>query len=80
MNHFEVKSLSSFGCESMNEGIRAAGAVISYLSLLKSEFPKNLTSLKLLEDQEYLVLDSNTQRNLEITGNAFDGRVEGIFG
>ncbi|MHA2112407.1 MAG: DNA mismatch repair protein MutS [Candidatus Hodarchaeales archaeon] len=77
MNHFKVKSLSGFGCESMNEGIRAAGAVISHLSLLKAEFPKNLMNLKLLDDQEYLVLDSNTQRNLEIIGNAFDGRVEG---
>jgi len=77
MDHFEVKSLSGFGCESMNEGIRAAGAVISHLSMLKSEFPRNLTNLKLLEDQEYLVLDSNTQRNLEIIGNTFDGRVEG---
>ncbi|MCK4849563.1 MAG: DNA mismatch repair protein MutS, partial [Candidatus Heimdallarchaeota archaeon] len=77
MDHFEVKSLSGFGCESMNEGIRAAGAVISHLSMLKSEFPRNLTNLKLLEDKDYLVLDSNTQRNLEIIGNAFDGRVEG---
>ncbi|MHA1237459.1 MAG: DNA mismatch repair protein MutS, partial [Candidatus Hodarchaeales archaeon] len=77
MDHFEVKSLSGFGCESMNEGIRAAGAVISHLSMLKSEFPRNLTNLKLIEDQEFLVLDSNTQRNLEIIGNAFDGRVEG---
>jgi DNA mismatch repair protein MutS len=77
MDHFEVKSLSGFGCESMNEGIRAAGAVISHLSMLKSEFPRNLTKLKLLDDQEYLVLDSSSQRNLEIIGNAFDGRVEG---
>jgi DNA mismatch repair protein MutS len=77
LDHFQVKSLNGFGCESMKEGIRSAGAVISHLRMLKSDFPTNLTSLKLLEDHQYLVLDSNTQRNLEIIGNAFDGRTEG---
>lgn len=77
MNHFEVKSLAGFGCESMVEGVRAAGAIISHLGMLKPDFPLNISSLKTLDNQDYLILDSNTQRNLEIIGNAFDGRIEG---
>ena len=77
LNHFNVKSLAGFGCDLMEEGIRATGAVISHLAMLKPDFPSNLTSLKLLDDTSSLILDSNTQRNLEIIGNAFDGRVAG---
>ncbi len=77
LNHFQVKSLAGFGCESMEEGIRATGAVISHLAMLKPDYPSNLTTLKLLDDESSLILDSNTQRNLEIIGNAFDGQITG---
>ncbi|MHA2330143.1 MAG: DNA mismatch repair protein MutS, partial [Candidatus Hodarchaeales archaeon] len=77
LDHFKVRSLAGFGCESMIEGIRASGAVISHLVLLKHDFPSNLTSLKLIDDRSCLILDSNTQRNLEIIGNAFDGHIKG---
>ncbi|MFX1514907.1 MAG: DNA mismatch repair protein MutS [Promethearchaeota archaeon] len=77
LNHFEVRSLAGYGCDSMTEGIRAAGAIISYLKMLKSDYPSNISSLRTLDNRNYLTLDSNTQRNLEIIGNAFDGTVEG---
>ncbi len=77
MKHFEVKSLAGFGCESMVEGIRAAGAIISYISTLKEELPDNILSLRTLDNREFLVLDSNSQRNLEIIANAFDGKMTG---
>lgn len=77
LNHFQVNSLAGYGCESMTEGVRAAGAIVSYLSLLKQDYPSNISSLRTLDDRDFLILDSNTQRNLEIIGNAFDGKVEG---
>lgn len=77
LDHFEVEMLDGFGCGSMIEGIRAAGAILSYLSLLQRDYPSNISSLRTLDNQNYLILDSNTQRNLEIIGNAFDGKIEG---
>ena len=77
LNHFEVKSLAGYGCASMAEGIRAAGAIISYLKMLKKDYPSNISFLRTLDNRYYLILDSNTQRNLEIVGNAFDGKLEG---
>ncbi|MFX0125827.1 MAG: DNA mismatch repair protein MutS [Candidatus Hodarchaeota archaeon] len=77
LNHFEVKSLAGYGCDSMVEGIRAAGAIISYLKMLKKDYPSNISFLRTLDNRNYLILDSNTQRNLEIIGNAFDGKIEG---
>lgn len=77
MSHFQVASLAAFGCESMIEGTRAAGAILNYLSLLKDEYPTNITTLRTLDNSKFLILDSNTQRNLEITENAFDGKIEG---
>ncbi|MFX0152636.1 MAG: LAGLIDADG family homing endonuclease, partial [Candidatus Hodarchaeota archaeon] len=77
MNHFEVKSLAGFGCDSMIEGVQAAGAVLSHLEMLKKDFPNNISSLRVIDNRNHLILDSSTQRNLEILTNAFDGRVEG---
>ncbi|MFX0087330.1 MAG: DNA mismatch repair protein MutS, partial [Candidatus Hodarchaeota archaeon] len=77
IEHFEVKSLAGFGCESMVEGIRAAGAIISYISTLKEELPDNISSLHTLDNREFLILDSNSLRNLEIVANAFDGKMTG---
>jgi DNA mismatch repair protein MutS len=77
MNHFEVKSLAGYGCDSMTEGIQAAGAVLFHLGMLKEDYPNNISSLRTIDNRNYLILDSSTQRNLEIIANAFDGRVEG---
>ncbi|MFW9905629.1 MAG: DNA mismatch repair protein MutS [Candidatus Thorarchaeota archaeon] len=77
LNHFEVSSLAGYGCDSMIEGIRAAGAIISYLKMLKKDYPSNISFLRTLDNRNHLILDSNTQRNLEIIGNAFDGKIEG---
>ena len=77
LDQFEVRSLAGYGCDSMVEGIRAAGAIISYLKMLKKDYPSNISSLRTLDNRNYLILDSNTQRNLEIIGNAFDGKIEG---
>ena len=77
LDHFQVNSLDGFGCASMIEGVRAAGAILSYLSLLKKDYPSNISSLRTLDNRNYLILNSNTQRNLEILGNAFDGKIEG---
>jgi DNA mismatch repair protein MutS len=77
LNHFKVRSLAGYGCDSMDEGIRAAGAIISYLKMLKKDYPSNISSLRTLDNRNYLILDSNTQRNLEIIGNAFDGKIVG---
>ncbi len=77
LNHFDVKSLQGYGCEAMIEGVRAAGALIIYLSMLKKEFPSNISSLRTISNRNYLTLDSTSQRNLEIVGNAFDGSIRG---
>jgi DNA mismatch repair protein MutS len=77
LDHFEVKSLSAFGVDTLPEGTRAAGAILSHLAMLKKEYPSNISSLRTLQDQRYLVLDASTQKNLEITENAFDRRIEG---
>lgn len=77
LDHFEVKSLAAFGVDILPEGIRAAGAILSHLAMLKKEYPSNISSLRTLQDQRYLILDASTQKNLEITENAFDGRIEG---
>jgi DNA mismatch repair protein MutS len=76
LNHFKVTSLEGYGCEGMVVAISAAGALLNYLE----ETQKSTTvfkKIKVLRRETHMVLDANTQKNLEITRNMRDGGKEG---
>lgn len=63
---FETETLSSFGYSEFPEGFRAAGAIVAYLNeTRKSNLPK-FDTIKSYNISEYLSLDVNTARNLEL--------------
>ncbi len=64
--HFGVANLDGFGLSGLSEGIRAAGAAISYLKDLKKRDLKQITTIHHLETSSHLVLDETSQRNLEL--------------
>jgi DNA mismatch repair protein MutS len=65
-SHFGVANLDGFGLTGLSEGIRAAGAAISYLKDLKKRDLKQITTIRHLETSNHLVLDETSQRNLEL--------------
>jgi DNA mismatch repair protein MutS len=65
--HFKTHSLKGFGCEELNAGIIAAGAVIHYLEENYKSRLEHFNSLQSLNLSHYMILDENTRRNLEIT-------------
>ncbi|HZJ82939.1 MAG TPA: DNA mismatch repair protein MutS, partial [Clostridia bacterium] len=65
--HFKVHSLEGYGCEHMDEGIRAAGALLEYLSETQKNSLRHITSIKPHQTQSSMVLDISTRRNLELT-------------
>ena len=76
LKHFRVSSLDGYGCEGMVVAISAAGALLTYLE----ETQKDLLSFKkisVLKRESHMLLDTITQRNLEITKNMKDGEKEG---
>jgi DNA mismatch repair protein MutS len=75
--HFEVATLDGFGLRGKPMATRAAGAILAYLEDTQRQ------SLKLLQDlgtytlDEFMVLDAETRRNLELTETIRTGKTQG---
>ncbi|MBI4530892.1 MAG: DNA mismatch repair protein MutS [Candidatus Latescibacteria bacterium] len=67
ISHFGVTSLKGFDCEDLNEGICAAGAALKYLKDNQKAALTHISQILRYRPTDILVLDSTTQRNLEIT-------------
>lgn len=66
LHHFEVMTLSAFGCENLPLATRAAGAIIAYLRDTQPDALANLTNLQSYKTDRFIQLDPQTFRNLEI--------------
>ncbi len=75
--HFKTTSLKGFGCENLDQGISAAGAVLNYLKETQKNNLSHITSLNLYTDDDFMHLDAATRRNLEITASIMGGEKEG---
>jgi DNA mismatch repair protein MutS len=76
LNHFKVKSLAGFGLEDRRFAVAAAGALLYYLKKIRKDSLTLVHQLSYLHAADHLVLDATTIRNLELTKNLRDGRVE----
>ena len=66
LRHLKVASLEPFGCDRLPLAIRAAGAILDYLSQTQRSAAGQLTSLYTYHPDRYMVLDPQTRRNLEL--------------
>ncbi|MEJ6751238.1 MAG: DNA mismatch repair protein MutS, partial [Bacteroidia bacterium] len=64
--HFNIESLRGFGIEHMEEATIAAGAVIHYLNQTHHTDLEHINSIKRIDEQSHVWIDSFTIRNLEI--------------
>ncbi len=72
--HFGTKDLTPFQCESMDTALKAAGCLLQYAKdTQRSELP-HIQSLQVEQQQDSVVLDAATRRNLEIDRNLAGGR------
>lgn len=56
-----------FDMQNFKAGNLASGALIEYLNETQKRVLKNINKIKIVRNQDYLMLDSNTRRNLELT-------------
>ena len=64
---FKTNSLDSFGYENYKLGFQASGALVSYIwETMKENFPK-FDRIESYELSEYVMIDSSTRKNLELT-------------
>jgi DNA mismatch repair protein MutS len=78
-DHFEVHSLDGFGCEQLPLSISASGALLSYLKETQKTHLNYINSLHTFSTDEFMMLDSVTQRNLELLKNIRDGTSRGTL-
>ncbi len=64
--HFNIESLRGFGIEHMEEATIAAGAIIHYLNQTHHTDLEHINSIKRIDEQNHVWIDSFTIRNLEI--------------
>jgi DNA mismatch repair protein MutS len=67
LKHFSAASLESYGCARLPLAIRAAGALIAYISGANRSALTQLTRLVTYSTEQYMTLDPHTRRNLEIS-------------
>ncbi len=66
LDHFEAKTLAAYGCEEKPLVAQAAAVIIVYLRDTQPEALANLTRLQSYTTQNFMQLDPQTIRNLEI--------------
>lgn len=76
-NHFQVATLDGFGLRNKPMAVRAAGAILSYLEETQKASLKLLSELSAYSLDEFMVLDAETRRNLELTETIRSGKKEG---
>ncbi len=72
-----ASSLAPYGIAGKENAIAAAGALIEYLKETQKHALSNITSIRLINKDNFVVLDSNAVRNLELVKNNSENKVYG---
>ncbi|MFM8684529.1 MAG: DNA mismatch repair protein MutS, partial [Chthoniobacterales bacterium] len=81
-DHYRVQSLDGFGCTGLAQGVRAAGALLHYVTRSLRRDAAHLFPPKPWHAEEYVLLDAVTQANLELVesrhseGNSLRGAID----
>ncbi|MBS0012638.1 MAG: DNA mismatch repair protein MutS, partial [Desulfobacterales bacterium] len=73
IRQFQTRSLKGFGCEGLNAGIGAAGALLFYVQETQKQQIAHLSGLETYFLDQYLQIDDISCRNLELLANLRDG-------
>ncbi len=77
LQKFKVRSLEGLGCDHLPLAVRSAGGLLEYLEDTQKENQVPLQSLRTYTLSDYLILDHQSRRNLEITQTVRDGTFHG---
>ncbi len=77
LRQFRTHSLKGFGIEGNRAGKVAAGVILQYLEETRQNSLAYITRIGELHSSEYMTLDLQTKRNLEIISSMQDGTLNG---
>jgi len=64
--HFKTQSMDGFGCRDFPTAVCCGGALLEYIKDIQQISPTHINDFKIYSTSEFMVLDSATQRNLEL--------------
>jgi DNA mismatch repair protein MutS len=67
--HLKTKNLDGFGLAAKDAAVASAGALFTYVRETQRNALSHISSLKYYEENEFLIVDALTQRNLELVRN-----------
>jgi DNA mismatch repair protein MutS len=79
LEHFDASSLEAYGCAQLPLAVSAAGAIIYYIGETQKGVLKHLTRLSTYATDNFMALDVQTQRNLEIFQNVRSANAHGFL-
>ena len=77
--HFKVLTLNAYGINEKPSAISACGALIEYFKETQKHSLINITTIKLIEPTEFMLLDSIAIKNLELVKSQRDGKRYGTL-
>ncbi len=77
--HFGVESLDGFGCAGQPLATRAAGGLLTYLAETQRTDLDQVTALVTYAVDQFMTLDAQTRRNLELTESVRGDRRHGLL-
>lgn len=79
-NQLQVRELTPFGIFGKNQAIRAAGACLHYARQTQKTAAEHISEISFLEENDFMILDAVTLRNLEIVESKGDNNKKTLFG
>ena len=77
LEQLKSRSLSAYGLAAKENMIAAAGALIEYLRETQKHALANISSIKVINRDKFMVIDSTAARNLELTRNNSENKKYG---
>jgi len=78
-NHFLVESLEGFGCQDLPLAVGAAGALLKYLKNTQKSRLNNINVISTYRASQFMTMDRNSYRHLELTRNQEDFSATGTL-
>jgi len=75
--HYKINSIKAFGMEEKTQAIRACGALLEYFSETQKRELSHLHPIKMAQNSEYMSIDFNTRRNLELIVSGHEQKRKG---
>jgi DNA mismatch repair protein MutS len=79
LKHFSTTTLKPFGLEDAPLAVRAAGAIIAYVKDTQFDSADQLNRLTSYDFSEFMLLDGNTLRSLEVFQSAADASLVSVI-